>query len=127
MNLSKTSRNFILIGASGGFLSVALGAFGAHAIKQWLSADLMAVYQTAVSYQMYHSLGLILIALVYQHQQNRLVKTAGWLMLSGITIFSGSLYILTLTGTRWLGAITPVGGILLLLSWLLLVLGASKK
>lgn len=127
MSLSKTSRNLIIIGAISGFLSISFGAFGAHAIKQWMSADLMAIYQTAVSYQIYHSLGLILIALVYQQQQNTLIKTAGWLMLAGIIIFSGSLYALSLTDTRWLGAITPVGGILLLLAWLLLGLGVSKK
>lgn len=127
MNLSKTSRGFITIGAIGGFLSVAFGAFGAHAIKQVLSSDLMAIYQTAVSYQMYHSLGLILVGLIYQHQQHYLIKVAGWLMLCGAIIFSGSLYILTLTDTRWLGAITPVGGTLLLSAWLLLGLGASRK
>lgn len=126
MNLLKTSRDFILLGAISGFLSVSFGAFGAHAIKQWMSADLMSIYQTAVSYQMYHSLGLILIALVYQHHQNKLIKVAGWLMLAGIIIFSGSLYTLSLSDTRWLGAITPIGGILLLLSWLLLGLGISK-
>jgi uncharacterized membrane protein YgdD (TMEM256/DUF423 family) len=127
MNLLKTSRTFIIIGAISGFLSISFGAFGAHAIKQWMSPDLMAIYQTAVSYQVYHSLGLILIALVYQQQQNRLIKTAGWLMLAGIIIFSGSLYTLSLTDTRWLGAITPIGGTLLLSAWLLLALGASKK
>lgn len=127
MNLSKTSRTFIILGALSGFLSVSFGAFGAHAIKQWMSADLMAIYQTAVSYQMYHSLGLILIALVYQQQQHKMIKAAGWLMLSGIIVFSGSLYTLALTDSRWLGAITPIGGILLLLAWLLLGFGVSKK
>lgn len=127
MNFSKTSRTFIIMGAMSGFLSIAFGAFGAHAIKQWMSADLMAIYQTAVSYQIYHSLGLILVALVYQQQQNKLIKVAGWLMLSGILIFSGSLYTLSLTDTRWLGAITPIGGTLLLSAWLLLAFGVSKK
>lgn len=127
MNLSQTSRGFIFIGVIGGFLSVAFGAFGAHAIKQWLSADLMAIYQTAVSYQMYHSLALILVALIYQHHQHKLIKYAGWLMFAGIIIFSGSLYVLTLTDTRWLGAITPVGGTLLLLAWLMLAFGIHKK
>lgn len=127
MSLSKTSRNLIIIGAISGFLSISFGAFGAHAIKQWMSADLMAIYQTAVSYQIYHSLGLILIALVYQQQQHKLIKIAGWVMLAGIIIFSGSLYTLSLTDTRWLGAITPIGGTLLLFAWLLLGLGVSKK
>lgn len=127
MSLSKTSRNLIIIGAISGFLSISFGAFGAHAIKQWMSADLMTIYQTAVSYQIYHSLGLILIALVYQQHQHKLIKIAGWVMLAGIIIFSGSLYTLSLTDTRWLGAITPIGGTLLLLAWLLLGLGVSKK
>jgi len=127
MNLSETSRTFIIIGAIAGFLSVALGAFGAHGLKQSLSSELMAIYQTAVSYQIYHSLALILIALIFQHQQNNFIKAAGWIMLAGMLIFSGSLYLLTLTDTRWLGAITPLGGTLLLLSWLLLGLGVSKR
>ncbi|MDH5424256.1 MAG: DUF423 domain-containing protein [Gammaproteobacteria bacterium] len=116
-----------MIGSVGGFLSVAFGAFGAHAIKQVLSADLMTIYQTAVSYQIYHSLALILIALIYQQHPHQLVKVAGWLMLCGTIIFSASLYTLALTDTRWLGAITPLGGSLLLLAWLLLALGTGKK
>ena len=127
MNFSKISRNFIVLGAIGGFLSVAFGAFGAHAIKQWISTDLMAIYQTAVTYQMYHSLGLVFIGLIYQHYQNTLIKIAGWLMLTGMVIFSTSLYVLTLSGIRWLGAITPIGGSLLLLAWLLLIFGMLKK
>jgi len=127
MNLSETSRTFIIIGSIAGFLSVALGAFGAHGLKQSLSSELMAIYQTAVSYQIYHSLALILIALIFQYQQNKFIKASGWIMLAGMMVFSGSLYLLTLTDTRWLGAITPIGGTLLLLSWLLLGLGASKK
>jgi len=127
MNLSETSRTFIIIGSIAGFLSVALGAFGAHGLKQLLSSELMAIYQTAVSYQIYHSLALILIALIFQHQQNKYIKAAGWIMLAGMLVFSGSLYLLTLTDTRWLGAITPIGGTLLLISWLLLGLGVFKK
>jgi len=127
MNLSETSRTFIITGAAAGFLSVALGAFGAHGLKQSFSSELMAIYQTAVSYQIYHSLALILIALIFQHQQNKYIKAAGWIMFAGMLIFSGSLYLLTLTDTRWLGAITPIGGTLLLISWLLLGLGVFKK
>ncbi|MDH5517867.1 MAG: DUF423 domain-containing protein [Gammaproteobacteria bacterium] len=127
MIFSQTSRNLIMLGSLGGLLSIVLGAFGAHAVKAWLATDLMAVYQTAVSYQMYHSLGLILIGLIYHHHQSRLIKSAGWLMLSGMIIFSGSLYLLSLAGIRWLGMITPVGGICLIIAWLFLLMGISKK
>ena len=127
MNFSVISRTFIVLGATGGLLSVALGAFGAHSIKHWMPTDLMTVYQTAVSYQMYHSLALLIIGLIYHHHDNKLINSAGWLMFSGMFIFSGSLYFLSLSGIRWLGAITPIGGSLLILSWLLLIFGVLKK
>ncbi|MDH5393034.1 MAG: DUF423 domain-containing protein [Gammaproteobacteria bacterium] len=127
MIFSKTSRGLIMLGAISGFLSIILGAFGAHAIKQWLAPDLMSVYQTAVSYQIYHSLGLLLLGLIYHHHQNSLIRAAGWLMISGTVIFSGSLYILALADIRWLGAVTPVGGSFLILSWLLLAIGIRKQ
>lgn len=127
MSFSKISRNFIIIGATGGLLSVALGAFGAHGIKHWMPTDLMSIYQTAVTYQMYHSLGLLFIGLIYHHHQNTLIKFSGWSMLAGMMIFSISLYILSLSGVRWLGAITPIGGSLLLLAWILLIIGMIKK
>jgi len=127
MNLLPTSRTFITAGAIGGFLSVGFGAFGAHAIKAAISPELMAVYQTAVDYQFFHSLGLILIGLIFQQQQNKLIIISGWLMIAGILIFSGSLYILSLSGIRWLGAITPVGGTAFIAAWLLLAIGSLKK
>lgn len=120
MNLLLTSRRFIALGAFIAFLSVALGAFGAHAVKNSITPELMRVYQTAVDYQFYHALGLILIGLIYQLHQSRLITVAGWLMLTGIIIFSGSLYILSLSGIRWLGAITPIGGTAFIAAWLLL-------
>jgi len=127
MNLLTTSRTFIVAGAIGGFLSVGFGAFGAHAIKNNISPDLMTIYQTAVDYQFFHSLGLILIGLIFQQHQQKLIKTAGWLMIVGMVIFSGSLYVLSLTGIRWLGAITPVGGTAFIIAWLLLAIGTIKK
>ena len=120
MNLLLTSRRFIALGAFIAFLSVALGAFGAHAVKNSITPELMRVYQTAVDYQFYHALGLILIGLIYQLHQSRLITVAGWLMLTGIVIFSGSLYILSLSGIRWLGAITPIGGTAFIAAWLFL-------
>jgi len=127
MNLLATSRTFIVAGAIGGFLSVCFGAFGAHAIKHSISPELMAVYQTAVEYQFFHSLGLILIGLLFQQQPNNFIKIAGWLMIAGTLIFSGSLYVLSLSGIRWLGAITPIGGTAFIAAWLLLAFGSLKK
>ncbi len=121
MNLLPTSRRFIALGAVTAFLSVALGAFGAHAVKNSISPELLRVYQTAVEYQFFHALGLILLGLIYQQLPQRLVSLSGWLMLAGIVVFSGSLYILSLSGVRWLGAITPIGGMAFLLAWLILV------
>lgn len=127
MNFLITSRYFIALGAISAFLSVGLGAFGAHAIKQTIAAELLAIYQTAVDYQFFHSLGLILIGLVYQQLPTKLIKSAGWLIVFGIIVFSGSLYILSLTGIRWLGAITPIGGTAFILAWFLLAIGSFKK
>lgn len=127
MKLLTTSRTFIAAGAIAGFLSVGFGAFGAHAIKNSVSSELMTIYQTAVEYQFFHALGLILTGLVFQQHQDKLIKIAGWLMITGIVIFSGSLYVLSLTGIRWLGAITPVGGTAFIAAWLLLAIGSLKK
>lgn len=106
---------------------MAMGAFGAHALKERLSAELMQTYQTAVQYHFYHALGLLIIALVVaQEPSSPYVRWAGWLMLAGMVLFSGSLYVLSLSGVRWLGAITPVGGAAFILAWVLLALGALK-
>lgn len=105
-----------------------MGAFGAHGLKQVLSAEMMAVYKTAVTYQMWHALGLSVIAIV--RQQNpaaKLLTWAGWLMFGGILLFSGSLYLLTLLNLKWLGIITPFGGMAFIIAWLLLGVFAAKK
>jgi len=127
MKLLPTSRTFIVTGAVFGFFSVGFGAFGAHAIKGTISPDLLTIYQTAVDYQFFHALGLILTGLVFQHQPHKLILIAGWLIIAGIFVFSGSLYFLSLTGIRWLGAITPVGGTAFIAAWLLLAIGTLKK
>ena len=106
-------------------LVVILGAFGAHGLKAKLSSEMMAVYQTGVQYHFYHAVGLILIGVIAFHlPSSRLLKWSGWTMLAGIILFSGSLYILAIKKTLWLGIITPVGGIAFIVSWLLLVLAA---
>lgn len=114
------SNLFIGLGALGAFVSVAAGAFGAHALKQVLQSDMLTVYQTAVDYQFFHSLGLIAIGSLQKVSPRRHQAVAAWTMLAGIIIFSGSLYILSMSGIRWLGMITPVGGVCLLAAWLIL-------
>ncbi len=117
-------RNFLMLGAINAFLCVAFGAFGAHGLKQMISADMLTVYQTGVQYHFYHALGLIVVGLVLLHfPKSRSIALAGWLMLIGIILFSVSLYALSLTGIRGLGAITPLGGIAFLSAWALLTYG----
>ena len=118
-------RIFLTLGAVNAFLCVALGAFGAHGLKQRLSTDMLAVYQTGVQYHFYHALGLIAVGLMLLHfPTSRLVAFSGWLMLTGIVLFSVSLYVLSLTGIRGLGVITPFGGVAFLSAWALLAYGA---
>ncbi|MBA2658178.1 MAG: DUF423 domain-containing protein [Nitrosospira sp.] len=118
-------RTFLALGAINAFLCVALGAFGAHSLKQKLSIDMLAVYQTGVQYHFYHALGLMAVGLVLLHfPKSRLIVLSGWLMLAGIVLFSVSLYVLSLTGIRGLGAITPLGGVAFLSAWALLAYGS---
>ena len=108
-------------------VAVGAGAFGAHALKARLAPDLLATWQTAVLYHALHALGLFGIALVMFHWPERAdLALAGWLMVAGIVLFSGSLYALALTGTRALGAITPLGGIAFLAAWLVLAWAALR-
>jgi uncharacterized membrane protein YgdD (TMEM256/DUF423 family) len=113
-------RRFLLLGALFGFLAVAAGAFGAHALRAELGPEMLAVFETGARYQMYHALGLVGVALVRAHLPGRLVATAGWLFVAGILFFSGSLYMLALTGTTWWGAVTPLGGVAFLAGWICL-------
>ena len=113
-----------MLGAINAFLCVAFGAFGAHGLKQRLSVDMLAVYQTGVQYHFYHALGLIVVGLVLFHlPKSRPVVLSGWLMLTGIVLFSVSLYALSLTGIRGLGMVTPFGGVAFLSAWALLAYG----
>jgi uncharacterized membrane protein YgdD (TMEM256/DUF423 family) len=107
-------------------LGVAAGAFGAHALKQRLAPDLLAAFETAVRYQMYHAFGLLALALTSDRWSGLNVNLAGWLFVIGIILFSGSLYALCLTGVRTFGAITPLGGLCFLAAWALLAWGAWK-
>ncbi len=119
---------FLFFGALSAFIGVGMGAFGAHGLKGVLSPEMLAVYQTGVSYQMWHALGLCGIALICrQAPECGLLKWAGWLMFTGIMLFSGSLYLLTLLDLKWLGMITPIGGLSFLTAWLLIAVYATRK
>jgi len=106
--------------------AVAFGAFGAHALKSRLSADLLAVYQTAVQYHFWHALGLFALALLMLQWDAPVLNLAAWLLLAGLILFCGSLYLLALTGARWLGAIAPLGGLAFLAGWLCLAWAAWR-
>jgi|SRR5678815_874564 uncharacterized membrane protein YgdD (TMEM256/DUF423 family) len=111
-------RTFLLIGAALNFVGVAAGAFGAHALRSRLTADMLSVFETGVRYQMYHGFAILLVALLIGHAGSaRLLVISGWSFVAGVVLFSGSLYALTLTDVRVLGAITPLGGLLFLLGW----------
>ena len=105
---------------------VMLGAFGAHGLKSRLSPELLAVFETGVRYQMFHALALLAVAWAATRWSTVLVEISGWMFVGGIILFSGTLYLLALTGVRWLGAITPVGGLLLILGWLLLAIASLR-
>lgn len=121
------AKLMVLLGSLNAFLSVALGAFGAHGLRNKLSAEMMAIYDTAVQYHMAHALGLILVGILIRlTSASGLLNWAGILLLAGIVIFSGSLYMLSITGLRWFGAITPIGGLSFLLGWVLLAVAAIK-
>ena len=116
-------RTFIALGSLLGFLAVGLGAFATHALKNKLSPEYLTIFETGVRYQMYHALALLAVAWVYTHFSHKLVFLSAWLFLSGSIIFSGSLYILALSGVKTWGAITPIGGVLLMLGWIFLAIG----
>jgi uncharacterized membrane protein YgdD (TMEM256/DUF423 family) len=121
------SRTFLLIGALAGVVGVTLGAFGAHSLRARLTPDMLAVFETGVRYHMYHALAILGVASVAERLHGgRLVLASGWLFLAGIILFSGSLYLLAVTGVRVLGAITPVGGVAFLLGWACLALAALR-
>lgn len=117
----------LLCGAIYGFLGVALGAFGAHGLRERLTPDLLAVWKTAVEYQFYHALALLLVGLLASQRPSIALTNAGICFALGVLIFSGSLYTLALSGQRWLGAITPIGGLLFLSGWALLFWAALKR
>jgi len=119
-------RVFISIGAASGLLAVAAGAFGAHALRERLAATALDTFQTAAQYQMYHALGTLAIGILlarFSIEGSSWLNAAGWLFVAGTVLFSGSLYLLAVTDVRWLGAITPLGGVAFLAGWLALAVG----
>ena len=121
------AKLFITLASLSGMLAVICGAFGAHALRERLDSYARGVFETAVQYHFYHSLALLAVGVLALHlPQSALLKSGGWLFLLGIVVFSGSLYLLSLTGVRWLGAITPLGGLALLAGWALLAAAAWR-
>jgi len=119
-------RIFFALGALSGLLGVAAGAFGAHGLRERLPADLLDVYETAVRYQLVHALALLAVAWATTRWPGAVTNAAGWLFVAGTLLFSGSLYVLSLTGLRWLGAITPFGGVAFLFGWGCLIWAAMR-
>jgi uncharacterized membrane protein YgdD (TMEM256/DUF423 family) len=123
----KSSRLFLVTASTFGFLGVALGAFGAHSLKSSLSSEMLSVFETGVRYQMYHAFGLFVAALALQSRESRKIRTAGLLFVAGVILFSGSLYVLAITGILGLGIITPAGGVCFLAGWATMAWGFWER
>ena len=119
-------RLFFALGALSGFTGVALGAFAAHGLKSRLGAELLATFETGVRYQMYHAFALLAVGWAQTRWPGTLLNASGWLFVAGTLLFSGSLYVLSLTGEKWLGAVAPAGGLAFLGGWLCLAWAAWK-
>ncbi len=120
-------KTFFILGALFGGLGVALGAFGAHGLRATLTPEDLATFEIGVRYQMYHALALFAVAWASTEWSTATVHAAGWAFTVGIVVFSGSLYTLVLTGQRWLGAVTPIGGVAFLVGWALLAWTAIRS
>ncbi len=122
------AKFYLLLGSINALLVVLIGAFGAHGLKARLTVENMAIFQTGVQYHFYHAVGLILVGLIAWHiPTSPYLRWSAWLMIMGIILFSGSLYALSITNIRWLGMITPVGGMAFIIAWLLLSIGIIKS
>jgi len=124
--MNATGSAWFVMGAIAAGVAVILGAFGAHGLKSRVEPELLVVFETGVRYQMYHALALLAVGLARVHWPTTVISLAGWFFLAGILIFSGSLYLMTATGERWLGAITPIGGLAFIIGWVLLAVGAWR-
>lgn len=119
-------RLFLMLGALSGGISVAAGAFGAHALRARVEPRLLEVFETGARYQMYHALALLAVAWIIGRTSSSMGTAAGWLFVAGTLIFSGSLYAMTFTGIRALGAITPIGGVCFIAGWICMALAARQ-
>ena len=119
-------NRWILAAALLGALGVTLGAFGAHGLKSRVSPEMLVVFETGVRYHLIHALGLLAVGWAATRWPGGTIQASGGLMLAGIVVFSGSLYVMVLTGARWLGAVTPLGGLSLIAAWLLLAWAALR-
>lgn len=126
--MTSVAKLFLILGGINAALVVMLGAFGAHGLKAKLTAEMLAVYQTGVHYHLFHALGLLAVGLVASQIADSVwLKWSGWLMLLGIILFSGSLYLLGVSGLRWLGIITPFGGLAFIAAWIVFVIAIAKS
>jgi len=125
--INVTAKLFLLLGSANAALAVMLGAFGAHALKARLDVSLLKAYHTGVEYHFYHALGLILVGIIAMNlPANIWLKSSGWSMFVGIILFSGSLYLMSIFNLRWLGMVTPIGGLLFILAWVSLCISVLK-
>jgi uncharacterized membrane protein YgdD (TMEM256/DUF423 family) len=120
------TTTWFVVGAIAAGVAVMLGAFGAHGLKSRVEPEMLAVFETGVRYHMYHALALLAVGWAATRWPSPLIAASGWAFLAGIVIFSGSLYLMTLTGARWLGAITPIGGVAFILGWIALAVGVLR-
>ncbi|GAB3111185.1 DUF423 domain-containing protein [Aestuariicella hydrocarbonica] len=121
------AKHFLFLAGLSGLLAVAIGAFGAHGLKSKIDAEMLVVFQTGVQYHFYHTFALAVVALVlFKFPQASIFHWAGFAFLLGMLLFSGSLYAMALGGPRWLGLVTPLGGLSFMVGWLCLLLGASR-
>ncbi len=124
--MNKESKKFAFYGAVFMALAVAFGAFGAHGLKNIVTKEMLVIFHTGVEYQFYHALGLFCVSFVANFNSSKRVSVAGYSMIFGILIFSGSLYAMTFTSIKMLGAITPIGGVAFIMAWILLALSIKK-
>jgi uncharacterized membrane protein YgdD (TMEM256/DUF423 family) len=127
MSGRSAAQRFLVIGAVLAGCGVAAGAFGAHALKEILDAPMLQVFETATRYVMYHAFGLCIVSWAIDRYPGQGIAKSGWFFLLGILLFSGSLYVVSLAGIRWMGAVTPIGGLAFMVGWILLAWGVARE